>query len=317
MSNIILEVRDLKKYYDSPTGLVKAVDGVNLTIQKGETVGLVGESGCGKSTLIKTLLRLSDPTSGQIFFLNEDITHKSKKELRKLRKAMSLVFQDPHASLNPKMTVYDILSRPLKIHKIADKKERVQLEILKLLKTMGLQSEHMIRYPHELSGGQKQRVGIARALAVEPKIVFFDEPTSALDVSVQTKILKLLAKIKKERGLTYFYISHDINLIRLVSDRIAVMYLGKIVEIGEVDTIFKNPKHPYTQGLFKSVPVPNPNKNIEEIPLIGEVPSPVNPPEGCNFGPRCPYANEKCRKEEPNLVTLDDGRDIACHKYKK
>jgi oligopeptide/dipeptide ABC transporter ATP-binding protein len=215
------------------------------------------------------------------------------------------------------MTVFDTLSRPFKIHKLTDSIEETTIEIVKLLQTMGLQAEHMIRFPHELSGGQKQRIAVARALAVEPDIIFLDEPTSALDVSVQTKILKLLEKVKKERQLTYFYISHDINLIRVVSDRIGVMYLGKIVELGEASEIFKEAKHPYTIGLFKSVPEPDPDKKIDEMSLTGEVPSPVNPPEGCNFNPRCPHAFDRCYKEEPELKELNDGRLIACHLYDK
>jgi oligopeptide/dipeptide ABC transporter ATP-binding protein len=215
------------------------------------------------------------------------------------------------------MTVFDTLSRPFKIHKLTDSIEETTIEIVKLLQTMGLQAEHMIRFPHELSGGQKQRIAVARALAVEPDIIFLDEPTSALDVSVQTKILKLLEKVKKERQLTYFYISHDINLIRVVSDRIGVMYLGKIVELGEASEIFKEAKHPYTIGLFKSVPEPDPDKKIDEMSLTGEVPSPVNPPEGCNFHPRCPHAFDRCYKEEPELKELNDGRLIACHLYDK
>jgi oligopeptide/dipeptide ABC transporter ATP-binding protein len=215
------------------------------------------------------------------------------------------------------MTVFDTLSRPFKIHKLTDSIEQTTIEIVKLLQTMGLQAEHMIRFPHELSGGQKQRIAVARALAVEPDIIFLDEPTSALDVSVQTKILKLLEKVKKERQLTYFYISHDINLIRVVSDRIGVMYLGKIVELGEASEIFKEAKHPYTIGLFKSVPEPDPDKKIDEMSLTGEVPSPVNPPEGCNFNPRCPHAFDRCYKEEPELKELNDGRLIACHLYDK
>ena len=310
----ILEVKNLKKYFTSPAGSVKAVDGVDLEIRKGETFGLVGESGCGKSTLIRTMLRLLKPTSGQILLNNNDITDYEQNKLKNIRKEMSLVFQDPHSSLNPRMTVFDTLSRPFKIHDLAENREEMTVEIVRLLKMMGLQTEHMIRFPHELSGGQKQRIGIARALAVEPELVFFDEPTSALDVSVQAKILKLLNKTRKEFDLTYFYISHDINLIRVVADRIAVMYLGKIVEIGEGKNIYSDPKHPYTSGLFKSVPVPDPDIHLEDA-LVGEVPSPVNPPQGCNFSPRCPEAMDKCYKEEPELKELSDGRRVACHLF--
>lgn len=310
----ILEVNNLKKYFNSPAGSVKAVDGIDLKIKKGETFGLVGESGCGKSTLIRTILRLLKPTHGQILLNNNDITNYEQSELKNIRKEMSLVFQDPHSSLNPRMTVFDTLSRPFKIHNLAKNNEEMTVEIVRLLKLMGLQTEHMIRFPHELSGGQKQRIGIARALAVEPELVFFDEPTSALDVSVQAKILKLLDKTRKEFDLTYFYISHDINLIRVVSDRIGVMYLGKMVEIGDGKAIYDDPKHPYTKGLFKSVPVPDPDIKLEDA-LVGEVPSPVNPPQGCNFSPRCPEAIDKCHKEEPKLKKLADGRRVACHLF--
>jgi oligopeptide/dipeptide ABC transporter ATP-binding protein len=314
----ILEIKNLKKYFETDYGDVKAVDDITFDIYKGETFGLVGESGCGKSTLIRTILRLLTPTAGEILFNGRDIAklHK-KREIKPLRKEMSLVFQNPHSSLNPRMTVYDTLSRPFKIHGITKTKEETTIEIVKVLKTMGLQAEHMIRFPHELSGGQKQRIAVARALAVEPDVIFLDEPTSSLDVSVQTKILKLLEATKKERNLTYFYISHDINLIRVVSDRIAVMYLGKIVEIGDTDKIFKDAKHPYTVGLFKSVPEPDPDKKIDEMSLQGEVPSPVNPPMGCNFSPRCPHAFDRCFKEEPELVEMNDGRKVACHLYSK
>lgn len=312
--NTIIETKDLKKYFNTLKGPCKAVNKVNLKIKEGETFGLVGESGCGKSTLVRTILKLIEPTSGQIFLDGVDITDYKKKQLMALRKKMSLVFQDPHSSLNPRMTVFDTLSRPLKIHNLTKNNQETMIEITKLLKLMGMQPEHMIRFPHELSGGQKQRIGIARALAVKPELIFLDEPTSALDVSVQTKILKLLNKTKKIRDLTYFYISHDINLIRVVSDRIGVMYLGQIVEIGKVDLIYNNPIHPYTKGLFASVPEPDPDKKIKGEPLSGEVPSPVNPPMGCSFAPRCPFVGPKCREEKPQLKLLSDGRRVACHK---
>ena len=315
MREKILQIKELKKHFLSPRGDVRATDGCTFDIYKGETFGLVGESGCGKSTLIRTILRLLAPTSGEIWFKGEDIAKLEHKDTRRLRKEMSLVFQNPHSSLNPRMTVFDTLSRPFKIHNLTRNKEETTVEIVKILKTMGLQAEHMIRFPHELSRGQKQRIAVARALSVEPEIIFLDEPTSALDVSVQTKILKLLEKTKRERDLTYFYISHDINLIRVVSDRMAVMYLGRIVEIGDTNKLFNHPKHPYTVGLFKSVPEPDPDKKISGMALTGEVPSPINPPSGCNFSPRCPKAFDRCFKEEPELRKLDDGRAIACHLF--
>lgn len=315
MKKKIVEIKNLNKYFETKSGFLKAVNDVSFSIYEGETFGLVGESGCGKSTLIRTIMRLLKPTSGEIIFKGKDLANIPEKETTSLRKEMSLVFQDPHSSLNPRMTVYDTLSRPLKIHGITNTKEDTMVEVVRNLKSMGLQAEHMIRFPHELSGGQKQRIAIARALSVNPEIVFLDEPTSALDVSVQTKILKLLEKAKIERNLTYFYISHDINLIRVVADRIAVMYLGKIVEIGDSKMIFDNPLHPYTVGLFKSVPEPDPDKPMTEITLTGEVPSPVNPPKGCSFNPRCPKAMDICREKEPVLNTKGDMRKVACHLF--
>ncbi len=315
MSSTLMEVRNLKKHFPSPAGPVKAVDGINLKIEQGKSFGLVGESGCGKSTLIRVMLKLLEPTEGEIIFQGQDITKYGFREMRSLRKEMGMVFQDPHLALNPKMTVFDIISRPLKIHGLARKKGELMVQVVELMQAMGLQTEHMIRFPHELSGGQKQRIGVARAMAVEPKIIFLDEPTSALDVSVQTKILKLLEQARRERDLTFFYISHDINLIRVVADIMGVMYLGKIVEMGPKALLLKDPHHPYTRGLFAAVPEPDPDIIISEIQLTGEVPSPVNPPPGCNFNPRCPHVMDRCRKEEPEFKELSDGRSVACHLY--
>ncbi len=315
MTDILLETQGLKKYFNSPAGEVKAVDGVDLIIRQGQSFGLVGESGCGKSTLIRTILRLLEPTEGKVFFKGRDINSYRKNELLKLRKEMAMVFQDPHLSLNPRMTVFDTISRPLKIHGLARKKQELLVQIVELLHTMGMQAEHMVRFPHELSGGQKQRIGVARALAVEPDIIFLDEPTSALDVSVQTKILKLLEKARQERNLTFFFISHDINMIRVVADVMGVMYLGKIVEIGPKELLLSDPLHPYTQGLFQAVPEPDPDKIIQEVQLEGEVPSPINPPPGCNFNPRCPFVWDLCKEVEPMLKELEDERRVACHKY--
>ncbi|MFP4646017.1 MAG: ABC transporter ATP-binding protein [Candidatus Acetothermia bacterium] len=308
----LLETVNFKKYFNSPEGKVKAVDGVDLDVVEGETLGLVGESGCGKSTLVRAILRLIEPTGGKVLFRGENVLEFSKERLVEIRGQMGMVFQDPHSSLNPRMTVAEILRRPLKIHNLVKGDGEIYDRTVELLETMGLSAEHMIRYPHELSGGQKQRVGVARALAVEPEILFLDEPTSALDVSVQTKILKLLRDTMKRLDLTYVFISHDINLIRTISDRIAVMYLGKIVEIGEIDRVFSDPLHPYTQGLFKSVPRPDPGQKIRKPPLPGEVPSPIDPPAGCNFAPRCPQKIERCEKEEPVLNTTRENREVAC-----
>ncbi|MFW6381262.1 MAG: ABC transporter ATP-binding protein [Bacillota bacterium] len=317
MKNQLMKIEKLKKFFTSAVGSVRAVDGIDLKLKKGEVFGLVGESGCGKSTLVRTILRLIEPDGGRLYFKDREITYFNRQELRKLRKEMSLVFQDPQASLNPRMTVYDILARPLKIHKLVQGRRQLTLKIAMLLKSMGLQAEHMIRFPHELSGGQRQRIGIARALAVEPEIIFLDEPTSALDVSVQTRILKLLARARRQHNLTYFYISHDINLIRLISNRIGVMYLGKIVEIGDTGLIYNQPVHPYTKGLFQSVPEPNPDRKLANLQLRGEVPSPTNPPSGCNFHPRCLLAADICRKQQPKLKQIQQGRRVACHLFER
>lgn len=311
---MILETENLRKYFSSKKGQVKAVNGVSLEIEEGETLGVVGESGCGKSTLGRTILRLLNPTEGKILFKGRDIAEiESKPELKNLRKEMNVVFQDPSGSLNPRMTVYDHLRRPLEIHNIAKGDEKTK-KIIEILNIMGLKAEHMIRYPHELSGGQKQRVGIARALSVEPDFLVLDEPTSALDVSVQSKILKLLERAKKQFNLSYMFISHNINLVRAISDRIAVMYLGELVEVGKTRDVFENPKHPYTKALFRSVPNPDPDHELEE-PLKGDVPSPVNPPKGCNFHPRCEEKIGKiCEEQDPELKEVDD-REVSCHLF--
>ncbi len=311
----LLDVIGLTKHFPSPSGAVRAVDGVDLQIHRAHTYGLVGESGCGKSTLIRTIQRLLEPTSGQIIYKGQDIAAYKRAQLRTLRKEMAMVFQDPHMSLNPRMTVFDILARPLQIHGIARGKDALTLRIVHLLQKLGMQSEHLVRFPHELSGGQKQRIGVARALAVEPDIIFLDEPTSALDVSVQTKILKLLENIRKEWELTYFYISHDINLVRVVAEHMGVMYLGKIVEVGRTEDILRDPHHPYTVGLLQAVPEPDPDKPLGELQLGGEVPSPVNPPPGCNFHPRCPHAWDVCSQMEPELRMLSAEWSVACHRY--
>ncbi len=312
--NNILETQNLKKYFPSKEGEVRAVDDVSIEVEQGETFGVVGESGCGKTTLGKTVLRLIEPTSGKIIFEGNDISDLPQDKLKKLRKKMSIVFQDPSASLNPQMTVSDHLRRPLEIHNLAEGDEKTK-RIIQILNTMGLKAEHMIRYPHELSGGQKQRVCIARALSVEPDFLVLDEPTSALDVSVQSKILKLLERAKDRFNLSYMFISHNINLVRSISERIAVMYLGRVVEVGEKGELFEDPMHPYTKALFKSVPKPDPDDKVED-PLTGEVPSPVDPPEGCHFAPRCKSKIGRiCEKKDPRLQEKD-GREVACHLYR-
>ncbi len=311
----IVETKNLKKFFESKKGSVKAVNDVSINVIEGETLGVVGESGCGKTTLGRTILKLLEPTSGKIYFQGKDITNLNEKQMRPLRKKMNIVFQDPVASLNPQMTVYDHLSRPLEIHNIINTEDEKIKRIIDILNTMGLKAEHMIRYPHELSGGQKQRVCIARALCLEPDFLLLDEPTSALDVSVQSKILKLLDRAKSKFKVSYMFISHNINLVRSISDRIAVMYLGRLVEVGDTKKVFGDPKHPYTKALFASVPQPDPDKKVK-APLKGDVPSPVNPPSGCAFAPRCIESGSKaCQKEVPDLVEKH-GRKVACHKYR-
>ncbi|MBS3789769.1 MAG: ABC transporter ATP-binding protein [Candidatus Thermoplasmatota archaeon] len=304
----------MKKFFDSKKGTVKAVNDVSINVIKGETLGVVGESGCGKTTLGRTILKLIKPTSGKIYFDGKDITNLDGEDMRSLRKKMNIVFQDPVSALNPQMTVYDHLNRPLVIHNMVDSEEEKLRRMVDILNTMGLKAEHLIRYPHELSGGQKQRVCIARALCLEPDFLVLDEPTSALDVSVQSKILKLLDRAKRKFKVSYMFISHNINLVRAISDRLGVMYLGKLVEIGDSTDIFNEPKHPYTQALFKSVPQPDPDEKVE-APLTGQVPSPVNPPEGCAFAPRCPRSQSVCERDNPDLIEAY-GRKIACHRYK-
>ncbi len=310
----LVETQNLKKFFDSKKGTVKAVNDVSINVVKGETLGVVGESGCGKTTLGRTILKLIEPTSGKVFFDGKDITELTGKQMREYRKKMNIVFQDPVSALNPQMTVYDHLDRPLEIHNMVSSEEEKLRKMVDILNTMGLKAEHLIRYPHELSGGQKQRVCIARALCLEPDFLVLDEPTSALDVSVQSKILKLLDRAKERFDVSYLFISHNINLVRAISDRLGVMYLGKIVEIGKTDVIFENPKHPYTKALFKSVPQPDPDEKVE-APLSGQVPSPVDPPEGCAFAPRCPEKEKICEHKDPDLIERY-GRKIACHQYK-
>jgi oligopeptide/dipeptide ABC transporter ATP-binding protein len=303
----ILSIRDLRKYYPIHGGVlgrkvgnVRAVDGVSLTIAAGETLGLVGESGCGKSTLGRTVIRLENPTSGEVFFEGRDMAHASRTELFRLRRDMQIIFQDPYSSLNPRMTVGEIVREPLVVHKIGTRPQQVE-RVRSLLQTVGLTSDMLDRYPHEFSGGQRQRIGIARALALEPKLVIADEPVSALDVSVQSQVLNLMLQLQREMGLTYLFISHALSVVEHVSDTIAVMYLGRIVEKGPASRLFERPAHPYTRALIAAIPEPNPRERRTSPVVPGETPSPVSPPPGCPFHPRCPYAIPECQAAVPPL----------------
>ncbi len=317
----LIELRHVKKYFPIHKGIlqrevarVHAVDDVSLAVREGETVGLVGESGCGKSTLGRTIVRLLEPTDGQILFRGRQIESLGPRRLRPLRREMQMVFQDPYASLNPRKRVGSIIGDPLKIHSIGDKSER-KATVEQLLETVGLSPEHYNRFPHEFSGGQRQRIGIARALALRPKLIIADEPVSALDVSIQSQMLNLLEDLQNEFQLTYIFIAHDLGVVRHVSDRIAVMYLGKIVELSPAEELYERPIMPYTEALLSAVPIPDPDlaRKRERIVLEGDVPSPINPPSGCRFHPRCRYATQICKEVEPPLADYGRGHLAACH----
>ncbi|QRG70120.1 ABC transporter ATP-binding protein [Brevibacillus choshinensis] len=314
----LLEVQNLKKYFPIKKGIisrtvghVKAVDGLDLTIYQGETISLVGESGCGKSTTGRAIVQLDPQTEGKVIFQGKELTSLSTMELRKMRTDLQIIFQDPYSSLNPRKRIGDLLSEPLLAHKLADKSE-VTKKVDDILEIVGLSKFHKSRYPHEFSGGQRQRIGIARALILQPKLIVCDEPVSALDVSIQAQVLNLLKDLQKEFQLTYLFIAHGLGVVKYISDRIAVMYLGKIVELAKTEDIFKNPRHPYTQALLHAYPIPNPHlRNRERIVMEGDVPNPANPPKGCSFHARCPLAQNICKEKSP--VLQGDHHTVACH----
>ncbi|WP_018111838.1 ABC transporter ATP-binding protein [Thermus igniterrae] len=317
--SVLLEVKDLKKHFPIRGGIlsrvvgsVKAVDGVSFAIRKGEVLGLVGESGSGKTTVGRTLLRLIEPTGGRIFFDGQDITDLPKDKLRPYRRRMQIIFQDPFSSLNPRMTVGDIIAEPLVIHGLGKTQEERTERVAELLKLVGLSPDHMRRYPHEFSGGQRQRIGIARALAVAPDFIVADEPVSALDVSIQAQVVNLLQDLKEELGLTLLFIAHDLAVVEYISDRVAVMYLGKVMEIASARELYRNPKHPYTEALLSAVPIPDPTVKRERIVLQGDIPSPINPPSGCVFRTRCRYALPECAHTVPELKQVGPGHYKAC-----
>jgi oligopeptide transport system ATP-binding protein len=318
----LLSVRDLKVHFAVRRGLlqrqvgtVRAVDGVSFDVERGATLGLVGESGCGKSTTGRAVLRLVEPTSGSVSLDGRELTGLSAGELRRARREMQMIFQDPYASLNPRMTIFDLLAEPLRTHELATGKDETLREVSRLMEMVGLAPAYMRRYPHEFSGGQRQRIGIARALALRPKLVIADEPVSALDVSIQAQIVNLLASLQRELSLTYVFVAHDLAVVRHLSSEIAVMYLGRIVERARPDALFAAAQHPYTQALLSAIPIPDPaiERKRRRLVLTGEVPSPLNPPPGCHFHTRCPHAMDRCRKEVPPLEQRRPGHWVACH----
>ena len=313
MAKTILEVKNLKKYFKTPKGMLHAVDDVNFTIEEGKTLGVVGESGCGKSTTGRAILRLHEPTSGEVIFNGENILTKNADEMRLLRRQMQLIFQDPYASLDPRNTVSEIIGEPLKLQKLIPNKQERLDKVYELMETVGLAERLVNTYPHELDGGRRQRIGIARALAMEPKFIVCDEPVSALDVSIQAQILNLMQDLQEKMGLTYMFITHDLSVVHHFADDIAVMYLGQLIEKAPSGMLFDKPTHPYTQALLSAIPVPSLNKKRERILLKGEITSPINPKPGCRFAARCPYATDRCRSEEPKLREIEPHHFVACH----
>lgn len=317
---VILEVNNLKKYFplgkgklNKKKGYVKAVDGVSFKLYEGETLGLVGESGCGKSTLGRAIIRLHEPTEGEVIFKGENVLAKSRKEMRKLREDMQFIFQDPYSSLNPRMNIYNILSEPLVAHKYYKKGDELKEHVLKLMESCGLPPYYCYRYPHQFSGGQRQRIGIARSLALEPSFIICDEPVSALDVSIQSQILNLMKDMQEQKGISYIFISHDLSVVKHLSDRVGVMYLGSLVELADKDEIYNNPQHPYTKALMAAIPQPDPKLKSEMKSIEGEIPSNVNVPSGCKFHPRCPFAKDICSQKVPEVKEVKPGHMVQCH----
>lgn len=313
----ILKVEHLKKYFKTPTGLLHAVDDVSFSIKKGKTLGVVGESGCGKSTLGRTILHLLDSTDGKIWFEGQDITHVSKPQLKELRRNMQIIFQDPFSSLNPRMCVSEIIQEPLEIYKVYNDKQQMLLRVAQLMRTVGLAPNLAGAYPHELDGGRRQRIGVARALATNPKFIVCDEPVSALDVSIQAQILNLMQDLQMELGLTYMFITHNLSVVKHISDDILVMYLGKVVEYSSGDELFRHQYHPYTKALLAAIAVPDIDRKNERILLKGEISSPVNPKPGCRFAPRCEFCTDICRKKSPAMEEIIPGHFVACHNVAK
>lgn len=320
---VILKVENLKKYFPIKGGFfkrtighVKAVDDISIEIRKGETLGIVGESGCGKSTTGRTILQLLNPTSGDVYFKGQKLNTMKKKDLRNIRTKMQLIFQDPYSSLNPRMTVGQIIGEALIDHKLV-KKSKLREKVLEVMEMCGLAEYQIDRFPHEFSGGQRQRIGIARALALNPEFIVADEPVSALDVSIQAQIINLLAKLQKEKGFTYMFISHDLSVVEHICNRVGVMYLGSMMELGDKEDLFSNPLHPYTKALLSAIPIPDPTVKRERIILEGDIPSPSNPPKGCKFHTRCPYSSEICEKEIPKYEKMGNNHYVACHKARE
>lgn len=318
MNEPILQVKNLSKHFKVESGFLQAVDGLNFDIYKGETFGLVGESGCGKSTAGRTILRLYEPTSGEAIFEGQNIYDLSPKEMKEHRKEMQMIFQDPYASLDPRMTVEEIIAEPLVIYGIGNKKERRE-RVIELLEMVGLSAEHSLRFPHEFSGGQRQRIGIARSLALKPKFIICDEPISALDVSIQAQVVNLLKDVQKKLGLTLLFIAHDLSMVRYISDRVAVMYLGKLMEVGTTEDFYANPLHPYTKALLSAIPIADPDEQRKrvQIELEGDVPSPINMKPGCRFVDRCPYGDDSCRGRDPEMEEILPGQYVACFKVRE